>query len=374
MFKTFRKESEIPNEELRIKKLKSRPMSQLSSQEQKELSEFYLRETDERREERDKLFMPSIPIAIKDTDKLVRSFRELLEGNLCIAESHAHISPKKFLIENMRLLKEKGYDVLFMEHLFYEEHQDLVDKYFSSDDEKMPEELAEYLDKLTSGHMRVPLQESKGRSNAIDSYNYRKILEEAKHCGLKVICAEKNKISYAHEALSSGVDRMATFNSNFQKLVKEYEESCKPKKPKWLLFVGNSHVNECEGVPGICNIISDVQDFVILDGEEEKFLVREEREKTFYKINPDKQDDSAFKFSLLLIAHFNNDLRYDKIYSRFSEQEKAANLSLAALPAEAGDYDDLSNDFLPEASPVISKGSKRQLSEAETSASQITKH
>ena len=81
------------------------------------------------------------------------NFNQLLENSFCVGENHSDQAPKKFLIENMRLLKEVGYEILFLEHLLYNSTlQDSLDFYFESPPKAdMPQDLQNYLEWLDKG-------------------------------------------------------------------------------------------------------------------------------------------------------------------------------------------------------------------------------
>jgi len=55
-----------------------------------------------------------------------RTWENLLEANFFIGENHKDINPKKFLIQNMKLLADSGYSVIFMEHLWEGLQDDLI--------------------------------------------------------------------------------------------------------------------------------------------------------------------------------------------------------------------------------------------------------
>ncbi len=380
MPKIFRKDSEIPSEEKRIEALKAKRLSEMTTEERDELIRHY---AEFPTAGSDKNKIPTLE-ALDNTDKLVRPLEKLFDGNLCIAESHDHISPKKFLTQNMRLLKDRGYDVLFMEHFCYREHQDLIDQYFASSSAEMPKELAKYLDELTRGHMTDSFGASEDEKylTAASRYNFRTILEEAKRCGLKVVCAEKDKFTYKCGYLSRGPNRMAVFNHNFRELVKEHEAD--HGSQKWVLFVGNGHVNSLHGVPGICEIIPNVQEFVILDcDKKDDTLLRETAKKEAYKLN---SCSDCFLVSSLLRTPFDADLHYDKI-CMLPKQAAASNEQAAIVPSLAvlssdEKYDDLSSDSdSPQPSPNLPRDDsmaknnprKRHLSNAQESKSQTTR-
>ena len=52
---------------------------------------------------------------------------DLLRSSFIVAEAHSQMSSKRFLIDNLKRLKEAGYKIFFMEHFFYDHQKDLDD-------------------------------------------------------------------------------------------------------------------------------------------------------------------------------------------------------------------------------------------------------
>lgn len=71
-------------------------------------------------------------VKVSNCDKRARSWENAFAGNLCIGENHDEIAAKKFLIQNMRLLKENGFDILILEHFTQDDHQQMIDNYLRS--------------------------------------------------------------------------------------------------------------------------------------------------------------------------------------------------------------------------------------------------
>jgi hypothetical protein len=216
--------------------------------------------------------MPSsIPILFPDVRR-ERSWKSLLDlGDLVIGENHQDISPKRFLIENMSFFKSKGVEILFMEHLTQADHQHLMDFYFKDSEKEMPQTLREYLDEMTCGHMDK--SEDLEYLDEVYKYNFRTIVEEAKKCGIKVVCLETKLDDYKLR-FTKGVDRTRHFNSAAASIIKKEIGGEIPKR--WIAFMGNTHLNTYyHGNAGVCELVPNTQDLFIFDAKpEEKSSLR----------------------------------------------------------------------------------------------------
>jgi hypothetical protein len=171
-------------------------------------------------------------------EKQKRPLDKLLNGNFCIGESHQDISPKRFLIENMSKFKEHGFSVLFMEHLAADHD---VDKRLSS------------LDKF---HM----------DDKSSKYNFTNVVRAAEENEIEIVCLEESNDIY-HQ-YKDGTERMVSLNYNAREVIAKKEREFHGKTGnvlKWFAFVGSAHLNTYYGVPGICEIIPNVQDVLIVD-------------------------------------------------------------------------------------------------------------
>ncbi len=245
---------------------------------------------------------PIIHEKVSGSDRSVRSWRTLFEGNLAIGENHDEIAAKKWLIQNMGILRERGYDTIFMEHLSQKDHQHQIDEYYKSDE--MPEGLANDLERLNEGH-RNDLSRDKIYYGEWEKYNFKTIIEAAKRAGIKIIGLEKSMRAYHEEGL--GYSRTLTFNDCAKKIIEETMKSEAEAGSKWIAFIGLTHLNEFRAVPGICEIIAGVQDLAILDAK------NKDEELTLFSTAKSK-----FKFgkefllaSMLLMRGFASDMTYN---------------------------------------------------------------
>jgi len=194
-----------------------------------------------------------------------RTWENLLEANFFIGENHVDINPKKFLIQNMQLLANSGYSVIFMEHL-WEGLQDDLTGYLGRGGRETPEQLKMGLDRVTQGYLSDTasflelLEKNKAYKDASETFNYNAIVREAARVGIKVIpleISEENYKSFPREA-----DRMIYLNSNAVDVVTR-EVAANPEL-KYVGFVGSGHLLQKHGIPGICEALG-VQDVVIAD-------------------------------------------------------------------------------------------------------------
>jgi hypothetical protein len=239
---------------------------------------------------------------VSGSDKSVRSWKTLFDGNLAIGENHDEIAAKKWLIQNMGRFKAEGYDTIFMEHLSQKEHQYQIEEYYKSDE--MSEELASDLERLNVGH-RNDLSVDRVYYSEWKKYNFKTIIGAAKSVGIKIIGLEKSMRAYHEEG--RGYSRTLTFNDRAKKIIEETVNSEAGAGSKWIAFVGLSHLNEFRDVSGICEIIDGVQDLAILDAEnkdEELTLFSSTKQKF-------KFGEGVFLASMVLMRGFASDVTYN---------------------------------------------------------------
>jgi hypothetical protein len=182
--------------------------------------------------------MGKIAGELTEAQKQRRPLAELLDGNFCLGEDHADISPKRFLIENMYTFRERGFSVLFMEHL-------------AADRDR-----SKRLSSLDSEHM----------SNKSSEYNFTNVVSVAEENGIEVVDLEESDALY--KLHKEGAERMVSLNYNAREVIAEKEREVLAATGiplRWFAFVGSGHLKSCHGVPGICEIIPNVQDVLIAD-------------------------------------------------------------------------------------------------------------
>jgi hypothetical protein len=178
---------------------------------------------------------------------VAHQFSDLLQNSFIVGNNHQEIDHFQFLITNMQLFKDNGFDTLFVEFLPYE-IQVMLDNYFRSASSDMLPCLESYI------HNRWPPQ-----PRLIDSYhcadNFVQLIKTAKSCGIRVVGLE-NRCTIEHDRSDKGVKRQPTRSddisySAYQIIQKEVNEGrCK----KWIAHVGTAHVDTFEGIPGISQL------------------------------------------------------------------------------------------------------------------------
>ena len=213
--------------------------------------------------------MEGIAERLTEAQKQKRPFAELLNGNFCVGEAHQDISPKRFLIENMSKFKERGFSVLFMEHLA-EDHN--VDERLSS---------------LDTFHM----------DNKSSEYNFTNVVRAAQENEIEIVCLEESNDIY-HQ-YKDGPERMVSLNYNAREVIAKKEREFHDDTGnvlKWFAFVGSAHLKNYYGVPGICEIIPNVQDVLIVDSGK----IIEELEKLNFSIFIDESPDQDMTIASIL--------------------------------------------------------------------------
>lgn len=157
---------------------------------------------------------------------------DIYSHHLVVGESHADVSPKRFLVENMKHFRKAGFSTLFMEHLLAKEHSPLLDAYFAHPDAEMPKALAKYLDDLSEGQA--------GLGDPDPAYNYRTVVEQAKAHGLRVVPID-TALSYKSRDLKSGRSRRQVMNYVGAHVMHDYQQAHMRSGEKWLAFMGDGH-------------------------------------------------------------------------------------------------------------------------------------
>jgi hypothetical protein len=109
--------------------------------------------------------------------------------------------------------------------------------------------------------------------------------------------------------------------------IKDIAEREGVRSKKWVAFVGAGHVNERYGVPGICEIIADVQDIVIKDAVEGgKSSLEVSETKKIYEIDVGKGEVDRFRTSILLTLDLNEkNVSYEAITSKLHRKAEEKN-------------------------------------------------
>lgn len=216
-------------------------------------------------------YFQKIKSNIPKTTKL-KTTNELLDNNFIVGESHQDVNPKKWLIENMSKLKQAGYSTFYFEHLYYDD-QKLLDDYFEKGE--MHPKLKERLKNLDNGWGKT------SGTKYWDTNNFTALIKAARDAGIRVVAIDIRAVyetQNKNPGLQSDSDsklRYQFMNFTATNIIKREEEK-KPKPEKWFALMGNSHVNECDEVPGVSE----------LTGARSVFIFDSDKPKSSEKIVP----------------------------------------------------------------------------------------
>lgn len=268
---------------------------------------------------------PKNDSTISPSNKAPELISQLLHTNagISLGESHVDLSPKKFLIENMKEFKQNGVQTIFFEHLCSELHQGELDEYMKSPPgAPMPIGLALYLHALDEGHMML----SNGTPNFLDlktRYNYTEVVKAAKQEGIRVVAIDTDA-TYSIDADSD--TRIKIMNYQAKKIIDNNKDSS-----KWICFVGSAHINTYHKIPGMSEL-TGTPSLVIEDFSKTRPLgVATNVIQYRGEINPDfvfvmdpnekKDKDLPFEVTLTLVnnrykedlLHQNSDAKIDDV-------------------------------------------------------------
>ncbi|PJD97803.1 MAG: hypothetical protein CK425_01345 [Parachlamydia sp.] len=185
--------------------------------------------------------------AIHSHSQLAKEILEKHEG-LVIGEIHSHITPKKFIIDQMQTFKECGVTTLFLEHLFYETLQEDLDAFFKSSSDEFPLILNKILERPEIHPDKI--------------LNYKAMILAAKKAGIRVVAIDTNlsyQAGFDRDYGSQGPHRCEGMNYTAAEIIKKERG-----KGKFVLLVGSAHSSQCEGVKGMREIL-DCPSLIISD-------------------------------------------------------------------------------------------------------------
>jgi hypothetical protein len=199
-----------------------------------------------------KAFMPKAKITLDAQINNEKSFIEYMlkiSRGFVVGEIHDHSSPKRFLIDHMKELADLGVTLIYMEHLFYERHQALLDE------KEFPMELELYLKSLDEGH-EVKDKDLKNNKNAGTFVN---VVKAAKENGIRIIVIDSeatyavgraDKISDLRGDDGSTAERYRVMNISMLERFKQYDDG-----GKYIAFVGSGHASTSHDVPGVSELL-----------------------------------------------------------------------------------------------------------------------
>lgn len=261
--------------------------------------------------------------------QLKNRWRDLLDSSFVLGENHGHIAAKRFLIENMKLFKDRGYNTIFFEHYGPENLESLA-KCQESKGEIIPEDLTEISNYTVENSMIGLAYDFQGLSKTYchkfddlkQHYNFEQIIKKAAEVGIEIVPIEVSRENY--QIHQRGENRMIYLNSNAVEKIDE--KSTENPQLKYIVFIGASHVLSRYGTYGIAECLG-LQDVVIYDHvvnfpaeENSKSSSADKVENTVLGVIRDKEisygteDEKIYEgFSMSLARHISEDLSFDLI-------------------------------------------------------------
>jgi len=183
--------------------------------------------------------LPELPRA-SSPKQIIRSLYERSPG-LVIGEGHSQLGSKRFLIDNMVLLKKQQVSVLYMEHFMTDFQQAELDVFNRTG--QMPTELKAYVNALDEGHWT----DSSGR------YTFKQVLIAAQKQGIRIQpidCMASYRQAWEGMPLPHIRQKMMNY---FAHLTINSDQAVRGPG-KWVALVGSTHSNTFEGVPGLSEL------------------------------------------------------------------------------------------------------------------------
>ena len=186
-------------------------------------------------------FMPSDIPADVTPGTLLDRFYEHSQG-VVIGEMHAHVSPKKFLIDQMPELARRDVKVLYLEHLQTDMHQAYLDDFFSTG--ILHPELDLFLQRLDRGQQLPP----------DTPYTYSRLVREARARGVQVKAIDCAASAYPQGIESSTYEliRQQVFSYFATHTIRAHQ--AQTGGHKWIALTGNAHSNTHDSILGLAEL------------------------------------------------------------------------------------------------------------------------
>ncbi len=172
--------------------------------------------------------------------QIIRSLYERSHG-VVIGEGHSQLGSKRFLIDNMALLKKQKVSVLYMEHFLTDFHQADLDLFNRTG--QMPASLEAYADTLDMGHF----------TDRAGRYTFKHVLIAAQKQRIRVQsidCMASYRQAWDSAPLPQTRQTMMNY---FAHLTIDADQVVRGPG-KWVALVGSTHSNTFEGVPGLSEL------------------------------------------------------------------------------------------------------------------------
>lgn len=212
-------------------------------------------------------------LSVQNLDQ-AESFAALIKAHhgMVIGEVHNQVAAKKLLIDSFPYMEDQA--TLYLEHVFFDLHQNDLDAFLSGSKAKMSRELRAHLKRLDDGHFEHFLLSNKQYKDLWNRYNFTQLVLAAKRFGIKIKAIDHSEF-YQHPQFESGQNRYSSLNYFAQmqfgsinlfdedkENIQAYNDShTSRKRPKTqarlpIFFVGNAHIETYQGIPGIANLLS----------------------------------------------------------------------------------------------------------------------
>lgn len=157
---------------------------------------------------------------------------------LVIGERHHRSITRRLLIENMHHLKQQGVQTLYLESFLADIHQADLDRFFASPSGEKPSAL------------KTALQQLDFLTSADDAFTFGKLIDAAHTQRIRVIgldcLGSASGLAVSSVNLNSIQTRMRSMNFHAARLIQADQAA-----GRWVALVGEAHVNQCLGVPGL---------------------------------------------------------------------------------------------------------------------------
>lgn len=184
---------------------------------------------------------------IKKPIDLILGILDQHEG-ICIGEQHRDVSPKKILIDSMLAFRQKGVDTIFLEHIFYDHQQEMLDEYMETG--VMSPQLKSYLKILDMGFdfNQKPI-------------GYLKLIQAAQEVGIRVVALDTSLSYYMGSNVSLGIVNCNLRRKGMNPIAASIIELEKTSSGKFLALMGSAHIvtvqeDKEETLPGIAELVA----------------------------------------------------------------------------------------------------------------------
>ncbi len=161
---------------------------------------------------------------------------------LFIGEAHQQVVAKKFLCDNLKVMKSMGVTTLFLENISYDTMQRLLDEYFASSSDTMPTLLKRRLIDM-------------GLLNSLDTrYDYLALVQAAKAAGIRIVALDTTVCHTGKPYRLDPIPRLTMLNYIAEKIIRH------EKGPgKYVALMGGDHISSHRPadkpyIPGVADL------------------------------------------------------------------------------------------------------------------------